>query len=330
MHYLMPKQDVLSLHASCNVGMKNPEKDVTLFFGLSGTGKTTLSADIHRSLVGDDEHCWSDHGIFNIEGGCYAKCIDLSRQKEPEIYDAIRFGAVLENVVLDERSREIQFADRSITENTRVAYPIDFIPNSKVPCIAGHPKNLIMLTCDAFGILPPVSKLTLEQAMYHFISGYTAKIPGTEMGVTDPVPNFSACFGQPFIIFHPAKYAKMLADRMHAHSADAWLINTGWTGGKYGIGERCPLKYTRAILDAIHSGELAKVEYELSPVFNLHIPKTCPGVPQELLHPEKVWLPKNDMSYLEAVRKLAGMFQQNFLKYQDETSADVVAAGPRL
>jgi phosphoenolpyruvate carboxykinase (ATP) len=226
MHYLMPLKNVLSLHASCNVGAA--DDDVTLFFGLSGTGKTTLSADVHRHLVGDDEHCWTDDGIFNIEGGCYAKCIDLSRTKEPEIFDAIRYGAVLENVILDPFSREIQFADRSITENTRVAYPIDYIPNSRIPCMAGHPKNLVMLTCDAFGILPPVSKLSSAQAMYHFISGYTAKIPGTEMGVKVPVPNFSACFGQPFIIFHPAKYAQMLAERMHAHSADAWLINTGW------------------------------------------------------------------------------------------------------
>ena len=328
MHYLMPKLNVLSLHASCNVG-KNAE-DVTLFFGLSGTGKTTLSADIHRHLIGDDEHCWTEKGIFNIEGGCYAKCIDLSHSKEPEIYEAIRYGSVLENVVLDTHTREIEFDNRSITENTRVAYPIEYIPNSRIPCIVGHPKNLVMLTCDAFGILPPVSKLTSAQAMYHFICGYTAKIPGTEMGVTDPVPNFSACFGQPFIVYHPAKYAHMLAEKIHAHEADAWLINTGWTGGKYGVGRRCPLQYTRAILDAIHSGELTKAEYEVTPIFNLRVPKQCTNVPDEILHPEKAWLAGNGRTYDEAVKELAVLFQQNFAKYQSETSPDVIAAGPIL
>ncbi|RUP17643.1 phosphoenolpyruvate carboxykinase [ATP], partial [Jimgerdemannia flammicorona] len=231
MHYLMPKAGVLSLHSSANEG---PNGDVSLFFGLSGTGKTTLSADPHRKLIGDDEHCWSDTGIFNIEGGCYAKCIDLSAEKEPDIFNAIRFGAVLENVVLDEDSRVVEYADDSLTENTRCAYPIDFIPNAKIPCIGGHPKNIILLTCDAFGVLPPVSKLTSAQVMYHFISGYTTKIPGTEDGVVEPQATFSACFGAPFLVLHPQKYASMLAEKIHSHSADAWLINTGWVGGKAG------------------------------------------------------------------------------------------------
>lgn len=324
MNYLMPKAGVLSLHSSCNVG--NDPADVSLFFGLSGTGKTTLSADPHRNLIGDDEHCWSDHGIFNIEGGCYAKCIDLSKEKEPEIFDAIRFGAVLENVVYEAFSREVDYHDSSITENTRCAYPIEHIPNAKIPCIAEHPKNLIMLTCDAFGVLPPVSKLTSAQAMYHFISGYTAKIAGTEDGVTEPTATFSACFGQPFLIWHPTKYAEMLADRMHKHEADAWLINTGWTGGKFGVGKRCPLKYTRAIVDAIHSGELARAEYEVYPVFNLHVPKSCAGIPSEILHPERSW--QNEHLFEETRAKVARLFIENFKNYADRATHDTIAAGP--
>ena len=224
MHYLMPKQGVLSLHSSANEGME--KGDVSLFFGLSGTGKTTLSADPRRALIGDDEHCWCDSGIFNIEGGCYAKCIDLSEEKEPEIFNAIRFGSVLENLVYNPISRVVDYADKSITENTRCAYPIEYIPNAKIPCMGGHPSNIIMLTCDAFGVLPPVSKLTSAQAMYHFISGYTAKVAGTEEGITEPAATFSACFGQPFLVWHPVKYATMLADKMEHHKADAWLINT--------------------------------------------------------------------------------------------------------
>lgn len=223
-----------------------------MFFGLSGTGKTTLSADPHRKLIGDDEHCWSDSGVFNIEGGCYAKCIDLTREKEPEIFDAIRFGSVLENVVYDEDTRLVDYSSTKLTENTRCAYPIEFIPNAKIPCVGGHPRNIILLTCDAFGVLPPVSKLTESQVMYHFISGYTAKIPGTEDGVKEPSATFSACFGQPFLVWHPTKYATMLAQKMREHKADAWLINTGWSGGAYGVGKRISLKYSRAILDSIH------------------------------------------------------------------------------
>ncbi|KAG0285787.1 Protein kinase C-like 1, partial [Linnemannia gamsii] len=266
MHYLMPKAGVLSLHSSANQG--EDKEDVTLFFGLSGTGKTTLSADPRRHLIGDDEHCWSDKGVFNIEGGCYAKCIDLSEEKEPEIFGAIRFGSVLENVVLDEDTRQVDYKDNSLTENTRCAYPIEYIPNALIPCMSGgHPKNIIMLTCDAFGVLPPVSKLSPAQAMYHFISGFTAKMAGTEDGVTEPEATFSACFGQPFLVLHPTQYATMLASKIEEHKVDVWLINTGWTGGAYGKAgsQRISLKYSRAIIDAIHSGELKQAEFQTYP-----------------------------------------------------------------
>ncbi|KAJ3365768.1 Protein kinase C-like 1 [Allomyces javanicus] len=326
MHYLMPKAGVLSLHSSANEG---PDGDVSLFFGLSGTGKTTLSADPHRFLIGDDEHCWSDNGIFNIEGGCYAKCIDLSAEKEPEIFNAIRFGSVLENVVFHPQTRLVDYADSSLTENTRCAYPIEYIPNAKVPCVGGHPKNIILLTCDAFGVLPPVAKLTPNQAMFHFISGYTAKIAGTEDGVTEPQATFSACFGQPFLVWHPTKYANMLAEKMAEHEANAWLINTGWNGGKHGVGKRIALKYSRAIIDAIHSGELAQQEYEEYPVFGLHIPKACPNVPESVLNPKTAWL--GDADEFEAtVAKLANLFIENFKLYEDHASPEVLAAGPVL
>jgi len=328
MHYLMPKKGVLSLHSSANEG---PNGDVSLFFGLSGTGKTTLSADPHRNLIGDDEHCWSDTGVFNIEGGCYAKCIDLSEEKEPEIFNAIRFGSVLENVVFHRESRIVDYTDKSLTENTRCAYPIEYIPNAKIPCIAGHPKNIILLTCDAFGVLPPVAKLTSAQAMYHFISGYTAKIAGTEEGVTEPQATFSACFGQPFLVWHPIKYATMLADKMQHHAADAWLINTGWNGGKYGVGKRISLKYSRAIIDAIHNGELAKAEYETYPVFNLHIPKKVTGVPSEVLNPKKSWLASPE-DYDKTLHALAGLFVKNFQLYagQCTSSPEILASGPKI
>ncbi|KNE57329.1 phosphoenolpyruvate carboxykinase (ATP) [Allomyces macrogynus ATCC 38327] len=326
MHYLMPKAGVLSLHSSANEG---PDGDVSLFFGLSGTGKTTLSADPHRYLIGDDEHCWSDDGIFNIEGGCYAKCIDLSAEKEPEIFNAIRFGSVLENVVFHPQTRLVDYTDKSITENTRCAYPIEYIPNAKLPCVGGHPKNIILLTCDAFGVLPPVAKLDQNQAMYHFISGYTAKIAGTEEGVTEPEATFSACFGQPFLVWHPTKYANMLAEKMSQHKADAWLINTGWNGGKYGVGKRIALKYSRAIIDAIHSGELAKQEYEEYPVFGLQIPKKCPNVPDNVLHPKKAWT-GSAAEFDSMVQKLAKLFVDNFKLYQDQASAAVINAGPKV
>ena len=286
MHYLMPKAGILSLHSSANLG---PANDVTVFFGLSGTGKTTLSADPRRRLIGDDEHCWGDSGVFNIEGGCYAKCDHLSAEKEPEIFGAIRFGSILENVVFDPLTRVVNYDDLSITENTRCSYPIEYIPNALIPCIAGHPSNIVFLTCDGFGVLPPVSKLTTAQAMYHFISGYTAKMPGTEQGVQEPTATFSACFGQPFLVFHPAKYASMLAEKLEKHKATVWLVNTGWTGGKFRVGKRISLKYSRAIIDAIHAGVLAKAEYDTLPIFNLAIPKTCPEVPNDILDPAKAW-----------------------------------------
>ena len=325
MHYLMPKQGVFSMHCSANEG---PDKDVSLFFGLSGTGKTTLSADAARQLIGDDEHCWSDNGVFNIEGGCYAKCIDLSAEKEPEIYAAIRFGTVLENTIQDPDTRICDYTDSSITENTRASYPIEFIPNAKIPCLAGHPNNIILLTCDAFGVLPPVSRLTPEQAMYHFINGYTAKVAGTEMGVTEPQATFSACFGAAFLVWHPTKYAEMLADKIKQFGSDAWLVNTGWSGGAYGVGERMSLKHTRAIIDAIHSGELAAAETVTEPVFGLSIPASCTDCPSEVLVPRQTWADPGQ--YDEMASKLTALFHENFAHYADHASDAIKAAGPQL
>lgn len=330
MFYLMPvHHNVLTLHSSANQGIQ--KKDVTLFFGLSGTGKTTLSADPHRALIGDDEHCWSEHGVFNIEGGCYAKCIGLSAEKEPEIFDAIKFGSVLENVVFDPVTREVDYNDNSITENTRCAYPIEYIPSAQIPCMADkHPSNIVLLTCDASGVLPPVSKLTLEQVMYHFISGYTSKMAGTEQGVTEPEVTFSSCFGQPFLALHPMRYASMLAKKMHEHSANAWLVNTGWSGSSYTAGgKRCPLKYTRAILDAIHDGSLSKADYITIPIFNLHIPTKVHGVPDSVLNPAKSWV-DGPAKYNSAVKSLAVKFAENFKTYEDRATPDVIAAGPQL
>ena len=266
MHYLMPvRHGILTLHSSANIGME--KGDVTIFFGLSGTGKTTLSADTSRKLIGDDEHCWSDDGVFNIEGGCYAKCIHLTEEREPQIYRAIKFGSVLENVIIEKRSHVVDYDDSTITENTRCAYPIDYITNAQIPCIVDkQPSNIVLLTCDASGVLPPISKLNKEQVMYHFISGYTSKMAGTEQGVTEPESTFSSCYGQPFLALHPMRYAEMLADKITKQHADAWLLNTGWTGSSYvSGGQRCPLKYTRAILDAIHDGSLHKAEFETLP-----------------------------------------------------------------
>lgn len=330
MFYLMPvNHNVLTLHSSANQGIA--DNDVTLFFGLSGTGKTTLSADPHRLLIGDDEHCWSDHGVFNIEGGCYAKCIGLSAEKEPEIYNAIKFGSVLENVIYNPQTREVDYEDSSITENTRCAYPIDYIPSAKIPCLAdNHPSNIVLLTCDASGVLPPVSRLTPEQVMYHFISGYTSKMAGTEQGVTEPEATFSSCFGQPFLALHPMKYATMLAEKMAKHNANAWLINTGWTGSSYvSGGKRCPLKYTRAILDSIHDGSLAKEKYETLPTFNLEIPTRVNNVPSELLNPAKNWI-EGEAKYTSAVQNLAQLFVENFKTYQDRATSQVLSAGPQL
>ena len=324
-HYELPQKGVVSLHASANEGEKG---DTTLLFGLSGTGKTTLSADPHRKLIGDDEHCWSDKGIFNIEGGCYAKCINLSREQEPEIYDAVRFGAVLENIEFYPNTREVNFQDVSITENTRLSYPLEFMPNVKIPSVGGHPKNVIFLTCDAYGVLPPVSKLTPEQTMYHFISGYTAKVAGTELGIKDPEPTFSACFGEAFIALHPSIYAEMLAEKLRTHNAQTWLINTGWTGGKFGIGKRMSLPTTRAILDAIHEGKLDDVKTNELPLFGLHVPETCPGVPEDILWPKNTWSDKQD--YDETLKKLATAFVKNFEKYEKDSSAEIKNAGPKL
>mgnify|MGYP002620166412 CR=1 FL=1 len=325
MNYLMPRKGVLSMHCSANEG---DQGDVSVFFGLSGTGKTTLSADPRRALIGDDEHCWTDTGVFNIEGGCYAKVINLTREQEPEIFDAIRFGAVLENVVYDRDSRSIDYTNTSITENTRGAYPIEFIPNAKLPCLGGHPKNLIFLTCDAFSVLPPVARLTPEQVMYHFISGYTAKVAGTEMGITEPTATFSACFGAPFLVWHPTKYAELLADKMRQHQVNAWLVNTGWSGGPNGIGARIKLRYTRAIIDAIHDGSLERASYVEDPVFGLSMPTSCPNVPDEILNPRNTW--PNATDYDAMALKLAKLFHDNFKAYADQASEAIRSAAPRI
>ena len=324
MNYLMPLKNVMPMHCSANVGDK---EDVSIFFGLSGTGKTTLSADPRRHLIGDDEHCWTDKGVFNIEGGCYAKAINLSAEKEPEIYNAIKFGTVLENVVYDEKTRNVDYDDISITENTRAAYPIDFIQNAKIPCVAGQPKNIIFLTCDAYGVLPPVSSLTPEQASYHFISGYTAKVAGTEMGVTEPSATFSACFGAAFMPWHPNKYAELLAEKITKHGAKAWLVNTGWTGGPYGIGSRIKLKYTRAIIDAIHNNDFDEVEMIDEPIFGFKIPTSCPDVPSEILQSKETWVDKK--GYENTLKKLAELFKTNFKKYEKGVNKEIVAAGPK-
>lgn len=325
MNYLMPRRGVLSMHCSCNQGEQG---DVSIFFGLSGTGKTTLSADPRRRLVGDDEHCWSDDGIFNIEGGCYAKTINLSREAEPEIFDAIRFGSVLENVVFDTENRVVDYRDTSITQNTRCSYPIDYIANAKIPCVAGMPSNVIFLTADAFSVLPPVSRLNPGQAMYHFISGYTAKVAGTEVGVTEPEATFSACFGAPFLVWHPTKYAEMLAEKMRTHRVRVWLVNTGWSGGPYGVGRRISLAHTRAIIDAIHDGSLSQEQTVEDPVFGLQVPERCAHVPNDVLLPWATWSSRAD--YNTMAGKLAGLFRQNFKTYADAASDETRSAGPKL
>jgi phosphoenolpyruvate carboxykinase (ATP) len=325
MHYLMPEHGVLSMHCSANEGEAG---DVSLFFGLSGTGKTTLSADPGRRLIGDDEHCWSGDGVFNIEGGCYAKCAGLSAKKEPEIFQAIRFGTVLENVAYDAQSRQVNYNDTTITENTRAAYPVEYIANAKVPCVGGHPANIIFLACDASGVLPPLSKLSPAQAMYHFLSGYTARVAGTEMGVMDPQVAFSACFSAAFLVRHPTVYAEMLAAKMREHKAEAWLVNTGWSGGPYGVGTRIKLAHTRAIIDAIHSGALADAPAVRESVFGLSVPTRCPEVPESILLPEQSWSDK--VAYQAAAQKLAGLFRENFEKYADQASEEVRAEGPHI
>jgi len=324
MNYLMPKRGILSMHCSATADPQTGNSAV--LFGLSGTGKTTLSADPKRPLVGDDEHCWSDNGIFNIEGGCYAKAVYLTRENEPQIFDALRFGAVLENVVYDEAHHHVDFDNTSITENTRGSYPIEFIDNAQIPCVAGHPTDIIFLTCDAFGILPPVSKLTPEQAEYHFISGYTAKVAGTEMGVTEPQATFSPCFGGPFLVWHPGKYAELLAEKIRKHGSNVWLVNTGWSGGGYGVGSRIKLKYTRAMLDSVYSGDLAKAPTKKDPVFGLEYIIHAPNVPAAVLDPRETWPDK--AQYDAVAQKLATLFKNNFAKYADGVSDAVKAAGP--
>jgi phosphoenolpyruvate carboxykinase (ATP) len=322
-NYFAPRRDLLSMHCSATADKQTGRS--SLLFGLSGTGKTTLSADPKRHLIGDDEHVWSDDGIFNLEGGCYAKAINLTPENEPDIFQALRFGAVLENVVLED-DHSVDYADTSITENTRGAYPIDFIQNAKVPCVAGHPTDVIFLTCDAFGVLPPVSSLSPADAMYHFISGYTAKVAGTEMGVTEPQATFSPCFGGPFLVWHPSKYAELLASKMRTHGARVWLVNTGWGGGPYGIGRRISLKNTRAIVDAIHSGALTKARTERDAVFGFHVVTECPGVTSDMLVPRNTWADK--AAYDAAATRLAQLFRDNFRKYEAGAPADVRLAGP--
>ncbi|WP_372894378.1 phosphoenolpyruvate carboxykinase (ATP) [Stieleria sp.] len=326
MNYLMPRSNVLPMHCSATSDTDTGQSSV--LFGLSGTGKTTLSADPKRELIGDDEHCWTDDGVFNIEGGCYAKAIYLTRDAEPQIFDALRYGAVLENVVYDQADHHVDFANASITENTRGAYPIEYIPNAKIPCIAEHPTDVIFLTCDAFGVLPPVSKLTPEQAEYHFISGYTAKVAGTEVGVTEPEATFSPCFGGPFLVWHPGKYAELLSKRITQHKAGVWLINTGWSGGAYGEGSRMKLSYTRAILDAIHSGALKTAPTEKEPCFGLEVVTQVPDVPDEMLLPRNTW--GDPAAYDATAARLAELFHKNFVTYADGVSAAVRAAGPLL
>lgn len=324
MNYFGPKRGVLTMHCSATADRQTGRS--SLLFGLSGTGKTTLSADPNRLLVGDDEHGWSDRGIFNIEGGCYAKAIDLAPESEPDIFQALRFGAVLENVVYDQESHHVDFHDTSITQNTRGAYPIEFIKNAKIPCTAGHPTDIIFLTCDAFGVLPPVSRLSPAQAMFHFISGYTAKVAGTEMGVVEPQATFSPCFGGPFLVWHPAKYAELLAHKMQQHQARVWLVNTGWSGGAYGAGKRMKLAITRAIVDAIHTGSLAKIGTQPDPRFGVAIPVECPNVPREILMPRNTW--QDQASYDATATKLGNLFRQNFEQYASVTNDAVRGAAP--
>ncbi len=327
LNYLLPPRRVMPMHCSANVG-KN--RDAAIFFGLSGTGKTTLSAEASRTLIGDDEHGWSENGVFNFEGGCYAKVIKLSPEAEPEIFATTRrFGTVLENVVLDPVTRELDLDDNRYTENTRAAYPIDFIPNASTTGIAGHPRNVIMLTADAFGVLPPIAKLTPSQAMYHFLSGFTAKVAGTEKGLgKEPQPTFSTCFGAPFMPRHPTEYGNLLRDLIGEHQADCWLVNTGWTGGAFGVGQRMPIKATRALLAAALDGTLANVEMRVDPHFRFRVPVSVPGVDSKILNPRDTWSDKP--AYDAQAKKLVAMFRENFKKFEDHVGPDVLQAAPQL
>jgi phosphoenolpyruvate carboxykinase (ATP) len=324
MNYLLPLRDAMPMHCSANIGESG---DVALFFGLSGTGKTTLSSDPHRRLIGDDEHGWSGEGVFNFEGGCYAKMIRLSAEAEPQIYATTRrFGTVLENVAVDPVTRRLDLNDDSATENTRGAYPLDFIENAVPSKRGGHPKNVVMLTADAFGVLPPIARLSPAAAMYHFLSGYTAKVAGTERGVTEPKATFSTCFGAPFMVWDPNVYAKLLGERIAAHRSRVWLVNTGWTGGPYGVGSRMKIAYTRAMINAALSGALDSVAYDVDPIFNLEVPATCPGVPSEVLKPRHTW--KDKTAYDAQAHKLAQMFADNFKAFEATADDAVKKAGP--
>ena len=326
MNFFMPQQNVLPMHCSANM---NPiTKETAIFFGLSGTGKTTLSADPKRLLIGDDEHGWSDNGVFNFEGGCYAKCINLKEENEPEIYRAIKFGAVLENVVLNEETRKVNYDDSTITENTRAGYPIDYIPNAELSGVGGIPKVIIFLTADAFGVLPPISKLSHEAAMYHFVTGFTSKLAGTEVGVKEPQPTFSTCFGEPFMPLAPKVYAEMFGEKIKKYGTKVYLINTGWTGGTYGTGSRIKLKYTRAMVTAALNGDFDKIEFTHDEIFNLDIPKSCPNVPSEILNPINTW--RNKEEYRDAARKLAEMFVENFSKKYSNMPDYIINAGPKI
>jgi phosphoenolpyruvate carboxykinase (ATP) len=326
LNYILPQErGVLSMHCSANIG---EEGDTSVFFGLSGTGKTTLSSDPNRRLIGDDEHGWAENSVFNFEGGCYAKCIDLAAEKEPQIYNAIKFGALLENVVFKDGSAEVDYTDGTKTENTRVSYPIHHIDNIASPSIGNTPNNIFFLTCDAFGVLPPISKLTKGQAMYHFISGYTAKVAGTEAGITEPQTAFSACFGAPFLPLHPTKYAEMLGKKMTDNNVNVWLINTGWSGGSYGQADRIKLKYTRAMITAALTGKLDNVDYTTHEVFGLAMPNECPDVPQEMLHPKSSWADK--AAYDVKANALAEKFINNFKKYEENANEEILAAAPTV
>jgi phosphoenolpyruvate carboxykinase (ATP) len=324
MNWRMPRRDVLPMHCSANVG---EDGGTALFFGLSGTGKTTLSADPERRLIGDDEHGWSQDGVFNFEGGCYAKCIKLSQKKEPEIWAAIRFGSVVENVVFDEATRVVDYDDDSITENTRAGYPVHFIPGAVIPGVGGHPRTILFLTADAFGVLPPISRLSRDQAMYHFISGYTAKVAGTEAGVTEPKATFSACFGAPFLPLPPTRYAQMLGERIDRHDAAVWLVNTGWTGGPYGVGKRMDLKHTRAMVGAALAGELDGASFTPHAVFGVEVPDHVPEVPDEVLDPRATW--EDGEAYDAKARQLAELFRRNFEKF-GHVGSEIAQAGPRI
>ena len=325
MNYILPTQGVLSMHCSANSGSNN---DAAIFFGLSGTGKTTLSADNSRILIGDDEHGWSDQGIFNFEGGCYAKVIRLSQTAEPEIYDTTRrFGTILENVGFDSETGRLNLDDDSLTENTRAAYPISHIKNATRTGIGVHPKNIILLTADAFGVIPPLARLSADEAQYHFLSGYTARVAGTEKGVTEPIATFSTCFGAPFLPLHPVIYAKLLGEKIARHGSRVWLVNTGWTGGIYGIGRRMPISHTRGMIDAILNDKLKDIPTRTDPFFGIQIPEFCPGVPEDVLDPKKTWA--DSIAYDEYARKLSGMFIENFRQFESEVPAEIVQAGPR-